>query len=405
MPGVESVSVGLWLAVGGRHEAQRVHGVSHFLEHMLFKGTRRRTAKEISQAIEGVGGYLNAFTAEEMTCYMAKASARHLPVMIDVLLDMLLQSTFPAEEMARERGVIIEEIRMYNDQPAQVAAEKLGALLWPGHPLGRSLTGTPEIIARLPRAELVRHCRRYYTKGNLWIVVAGKTDLAEVRRLLRPWLAKIPSGRRVGAVPFRGNGRRPAVEVVRKEVEQAQLALGVRGVSRHDPRRYAMRLLSVLLGENMSSRLFQSVRERHGLAYEIGTSVGYFLDAGQLVITAGMENRNVEKGLRLMLRELARLTERAPSAQELRRAKDYMLGQFYMGLESTHHRMLWLGETLIAHGRVRQPDEIARLSEAVTARQIQELASEIFRTERLAVAGVSGELETRQVREWAQLRA
>src|SRR5471030_979065 len=192
MPHVKSVSVGFWLGVGGRQESKRQNGIFHFLEHMLFKGTTKRTAREISEAVEGVGGYLNAFTAEEMTCYYARASATHLRSVVDVLTDMLLHPTFPAAEIVRERGVIQEEIRMYEDQPGQVAQEAATALLFPTNALGRPLTGTSERVARMSRRDLLSYRRKFYHSGNLFVTVAGKTDLTEVRDLLKPLLRKFP---------------------------------------------------------------------------------------------------------------------------------------------------------------------------------------------------------------------
>src|ERR1700753_2273361 len=194
LPHVKSVSVGFWLGVGGRQESKRQNGIFHFLEHMLFKGTTKRTAREISEAVEGVGGYLNAFTAEEMTCYYARASATHLPKVIDVLTDMVLRSTFPAVEIERERGVIQEEIRMYEDQPSQLAQDMATSLLWPNNPLGRPLLGTSEIVQRMRRRDLLAYRRKFYHSGNLCITVAGKTDLPEVKELLRPLLRQFPTG-------------------------------------------------------------------------------------------------------------------------------------------------------------------------------------------------------------------
>src|SRR5580698_9492202 len=194
MPHVESVSVGFWLGVGGRQESKRQNGIFHFLEHMLFKGTTTRSAREISEAVEGVGGYLNAFTAEEMTCYYARASATHLRAVVDVLSDMLLRATFPAAEIERERGVIQEEIRMYEDQPSQLAQDLATSMLWPGNPLGRPLLGTSENIQRMKRRDLLDYRRKLYHSGNLRIAVASKTELAEVKELLRPLMRHFPAG-------------------------------------------------------------------------------------------------------------------------------------------------------------------------------------------------------------------
>src|SRR5277367_3344457 len=219
MPHVESVSVGFWLGVGGRQESTRQNGVFHFLEHMLFKGTTKRSAREISEAIEGVGGYLNAFTAEEMTCYYARASATHLSVVVDVLSDMLLRATFPAAEIKRERGVIQEEIRMYEDQPSQVAQDMASTLLWPNHPLGQPLLGTSETVDRIRRRDLLNVRRKFYHAGNLCIAVAGKTDLAEVKEMLRPLMRQFPTGPHAMTKPVSRRQTEPRFRVVRKAIE------------------------------------------------------------------------------------------------------------------------------------------------------------------------------------------
>jgi predicted Zn-dependent peptidase len=397
MPHVESVSVGFWFAVGGRQESRRQNGVFHFLEHMLFKGTTKRNAREISEAIEGVGGYLNAFTAEEMTCYYARASASHLPLVIDVLSDMILRATFPAAEIARERGVIQEEIRMYEDQPGQVAQDIASTLLWPNHPLGMPLLGTSETVNRLRRRDLLNVRRKYYHAGNLCITVAGKTDIAEVKELLRPLLRQIPTGPRAMAKPVSRRQGEPRFQVVRKPIEQTQFVVGLRGVSRHDPRRSAFRLMSVMLGENMSSRLFQNVREKHGLAYSISTGANYYQETGSLFINAGVENSKTAQAIKLTLQTVAQLARRAPSARELRRAKEYTYGQIHLNLESTDNQMMWLGEGLLGHNRVINPDKLIRQIELVTAEEIRAAATLLVHDERLNVAVVSPTAELAEV--------
>jgi predicted Zn-dependent peptidase len=397
MPHVESVSVGFWLAVGGRQESRRQNGVFHFLEHMLFKGTTKRNAREISEAIEGVGGYLNAFTAEEMTCYYARASATHLPLVVDVLSDMLLRATFPAAEIQRERGVIQEEIRMYEDQPSQVAQDIASTLLWPNHPLGQPLLGTSETVSRLRRRDLLNVRRKYYHAGNLCITVAGKTDLAEVKELLRPLLRQFPTGPRAVAKPASRRQTEARFQVERKSIEQTQFVVGLRGVSRHDPRRSAFRLMSVMLGENMSSRLFQNVREKHGLAYSISTGASYYQETGSLFINAGVENSKTAQAIKLTLQTVAQLARRAPSARELRRAKEYTYGQIHLNLESTDNQMMWLGEGLLGHNRVINPDKLIRQIELVTAEEVRAAAALLVHDERLNVAVVSPTAELAEV--------
>ena len=397
MPHVESVSVGFWIGVGGRQESRRQNGVFHFLEHMLFKGTTKRNAREISEAIEGVGGYLNAFTAEEMTCYYARASASHLPLMVDVLSDMLLRAKFPAAEIARERGVIQEEIRMYEDQPGQVAQDIASTLLWPNHPLGQPLLGTSDTVNRLRRRDLLNVRRKYYHAGNLCITVAGKTDIAEVKELLKPLLRQLPTGPRAMAKPVSRRQSEARVQVVRKPIEQTQFVVGLRGVSRHDPRRSAFRLMSVMLGENMSSRLFQNVREKHGLAYSISSGASYYQETGSFFINAGVENSKTAQAIKLTLQTVAQLARRAPSARELRRAKEYTCGQIHLNLESTDNQMMWLGEGLLGHNRVINPDKLIHQVEQVTAEEISAAAKLLVHDERLNVAVVSPTAELAEV--------
>ena len=397
MPHVESVSVGLWLGVGGRHESKRQNGIFHFLEHMMFKGTTKRNAREISEAVEGVGGYLNAFTAEEMTCYYARASAKHLHSVIDVLSDMLLRATFPAAEIKRERGVIQEEIRMYEDQPAQVAQDLASALLWPNHPLGQPLAGTSENIQRMSRRDLVNYRRKFYHAGNLSITVAGKTDLAEVKELLQPFLRQFPTGPRAQFKAVSHRQTAPRFQVIRKPLEQTQFVIGMRGVSRHDPRRSAFRLMSVILGENMSSRLFQNVREKHGLAYSISTGASYYQETGSFFINAGVENAKTIQALKLTLQTIKHLSRRAPSLKELRRAKEYTFGQIHLNLESTDNQMMWLGEGLVSHNRVINPDKLIRQIEAVTPEEVRAAAALLVHNERLNVAVVSPTVELAEI--------
>ena len=397
MPHVESASVGFWLGVGGRHEAKRQNGIFHFLEHMFFKGTTNRTSREISEAVEGVGGYLNAFTAEEMTCYYARASAKHLPLVIDVLTDMLLRSTFPAAEIERERGVIQEEIRMYEDQPAALAQDMASALLWPNNPLGRPLAGTSANIRRMKREDLVSYRRKFYHSGNLCITVAGKTDLAEVKELLKPLLRKFPTGSpaKFTSVPQRQTASR--FQLARKPIEQTHLVLGMRGVSRHDPRRSAFRLMSVILGENMSSRLFQTVREKHGLAYSINTGANYYHETGSFFINAGVENSKTAQAIKLSLQTVRQLSRRAPSGRELRRAKEYTYGQIHLGLESTDNQMMWLGEGLLGHQRVIDPDKLIGQIEAVTPEEVRAAAELLVHNDRMNLAVVSPTAELAEI--------
>lgn len=389
MPSMESVAVGFWTGVGGRHEPRKICGISHFIEHMLFKGTRRRTAMQISAEVEGIGGYLNAFTGEESTCYYAKAPWRHLDTLLDVLADMYQHPRMAVADIDKERQVIKEELLAYRDAPDQHVHELLIETLWPGHPLGRLLTGTEESLAEIDRAGMIDYKRRHYTASNTIVSVAGLVDHETVREKLLPRLRLTAGAGRPKSAPVSHDQSSVQVRSVTRPIEQTHLALGVRGMSRHDPRRYALRLLSVILGETMSSRLFQVVRERHGLAYAIQSSTTFFEDTGALIVSAGIDTRRMDRATALILREMSRLRERPPSETELRRAKDYTVGQMLLGLESSINRMTWLGEYMLAYGKVLTPEDIAQRVEAVTVDDVRAVAMELFADNRLNMAVIS----------------
>lgn len=386
MPSMQSVSLGVWVAVGGRHEPARVCGVSHFIEHLLFKGTRRRSARQISQEVEGVGGYLNAFTSEEHTCYFAKASADKLDLLLDVLMDLYLEPRFDADEMEKERGVIKEEIQMYLDRPDQHVHEILNEALWPHQPLGMPLTGTLKSMDAIKRRDVLDYKARHYTGSNTIITAAGPLEHAHLVETVQPLARRIPRGRSSRFSPARMVGRGPVVRLVTKATEQSHLAIGLHSFSRADERRYALKLLNVMFGENMSSRLFQVVRERHGMAYSIQSSLNYFADAGAMIISAGLDNKRLTKALRLTVREAARAAGKPPSAGELRRAKDYAIGQMRLALESTSNQMMWAGEHLLGFGKIFEPEEVVQRVQKVTTSEVQRIARELFRAQRLRLA-------------------
>ena len=389
MPHMMSVSVGLWVGVGSRYEPAPLNGVCHFIEHLLFKGTKKRSAKEISQAVEGIVGYLNAFTSEEMTCFHARACHDHFDELLDVLLDMLLGSRFDPVEIGKEREVIKEEMAMYLDEPQHHVQELLNATLWPDQPLGRPITGTEQTLDAMSRAHLVGYLRENYVPANTLIVAAGKLKHRQVVRAVARYSQRFPGAPRPHFTPARSEQRKPRVRLFTKKTEQTQIALGIRTCSRQDERRYALRLLNTILGENMSSRLFQVVREDRGLAYSIYSTPSFYSDAGDLVISAGLDTDNVTKVLQLVLRELRRLREAAPSAAELRRARDYVIGQVDLSLESADNQMNWVGEQLLGYGKILRPAQVKRRLREVTAGEIRAAAGDFFRPERLNLALVS----------------
>ncbi len=386
MPHVRSVSCGIWVGIGGRYESARQSGASHFIEHLLFKGSKKRSARAISQAIEGRGGYFNAFTQEESTCYYARIGAAHAWKVLDILSDMYLHPRFAPVDIDKERGVILEEIMMYRDQPHQLVQDFLGELLWTNHPVGRPLIGPPENIVRMTRDDLSNFKSQKYTGANTRVAFAGCVDHDTCVARVATHYASLGKSRAPKARPVNTQTPQRPIRIHAKEVEQAHLAMGFRLFGRSDERRFALKLLSVILGENMSSRLFQVVREKHGMAYSIHSATHLFSDTGALIISAGLERARVKKALSLILTEIERLMERPVAGRELQRAKDYAIGQLEIGMESSIAQMMWIGENNVSFGHLIQPLEVIEKLRAVTVEDLQELAQHIFSQDRTSVS-------------------
>lgn len=401
MPHMRSVSVGIWAGVGGRFESKATCGISHFAEHLLFKGTKKRSARKITESVEGIGGYLNAFTTEDHTCYYAKAAAKHLPVLCDVLGDMYLNSQFSPVEIEREREVIREEILMVHDSPGQHVQEILSETLWPEHPMGRPLTGSVESISQFQRDDFLDFSRKYYNGRTTILSVAGPVTHECVMEHFGQSFQMLEKGRAPRfARPDELTWSEPRVTAVKQEIEQTHLALGFHAFGRHDSRRYALKLLSVILGENMSSRLFQRLRERHGICYSISSGVVSLEDAGALTVFAALEPAKLEKAIKLTLQELDKFCAKPPTKSELRQAQDYTIGQTLMGLESTTNQMMWMGESILGYGKIVDPQDVETRLLAVTAQEIQAVAQACLQRSRLAVA-VAGEApEVSHIKTW-----
>jgi len=386
MPESQSVAVGVWARAGGRYEPPELSGVSHFVEHLLFKGTQRRSCEELKQQIEGVGGSLNGFTAEEFTCYMAKVPRQHLRRAIDVLADMVRHPTLTPRDVEKEREVILEEIRMYEDTPGQYVHDLFSQLLWPNHPLGTLLSGTVDTVRRIGRREVVDYWRRMYRPGNLLVTCAGALDSAAVIRQVGRAVGRRRGRAAPGFLRAPRARRAPQVRVWQKPTEQTHLCVGTYAIPRTHPDRFALEVLHVLLGANMSSRLFREVRERRGLVYEIGTQIKRFEDTGAFVIYAGCDTGKVTETIRTIFAELARVRRQAVARAELRRAKDYYAGQLLMGLEDTMDHMLWMGEQAVTVGRVTRPERLLAYVGKVTARDVRRVARQLFTAGRLHLA-------------------
>ncbi len=374
----ESAAVAIWVRAGGRHEPERLSGVSHFLEHMLFKGTANRSHRQIKKEVEGVGGMLNAFTAEEATCYFSKLPVEYFTRALDVLVDMVREASLTAKEIERERHVILEEIKMYRDQPSQYVHELMSELLWPDQPLGRSLAGTSETVSAIRRSDIVGYKKRYYRPTNILVSVAGRVSPAEIAGLTKKYFASENGGTFSRFEKARVHQTQPRFRFVEKETEQTHLVVGFHGFSKKDPRRYALGLLNIVLGGNMSSRLFEEVREKRGLAYEIKSGTGFYQDTGLISVSAGVENRKIVLAVQVILQELKRLVHKPVSREELRRAKDYFMGQFLMGLEDNLDHLLWLGEKILYLEKIPEREAIRREVEKFTAADLQKVAKQVF---------------------------
>lgn len=382
----QSVALGIWVGVGGRYETGKMAGVSHFLEHMMFKGTKKRSSKRISEDIEGSGGYLNAFTQEESTCYYARVAYDKLWKALDVLSDMFLNSTFDRVELEKERGVILEEIMMYRDQPHHLVMEMLGSAMWTQHPLGVPIIGEPSTVKNMKRSQMLDFRKTKYIAGNTIFAFAGKVDHDACVERVKGYMdgrgkASVPKYKRV----THETRQRPVV-LLEKDIEQSHMALGLRIFGRDDNRRYALRVLNVILGENMSSRLFQVVREKYALAYSVHSSCQLYHDSGVLTVSAGLDRSKTKQGIDLILKEMSKLKAKAVGAQELKRAKEYLVGQMRLSLESTSSQMICLGESLISYGKFTPREEIIANVESVTAADIQRLAKSIMRRQRATIA-------------------
>ncbi|HOE61221.1 MAG TPA: pitrilysin family protein [Kiritimatiellia bacterium] len=396
----ESIAMGIWIGVGGRHERRPLAGVSHFLEHMLFKGTPTRSALAVSQAIEGRGGYLNAFTQEEATCYYARLPYEYLPQAFDVLSDMYLHAAIREEDFRRERDVILEEIKMYQDLPQHVVQENLLEAMFRDHALGAPLSGNPKSLGAMSRETLLRYKARAYTPGSTVFAFAGRLDheacVARVERAVGG------QPRRRGLDFMRVDGRVPQrrLSLTRKEIAQTHAVIGFRIFGRHDDRRYALRVLNGVLGENMSSRLFQSVRERRGLCYSINSGFQLFEETGLFTVSGGFDARRTIAALKRTAQEMRRLIDAPVGARELRRVKEYLQGTFRLGLEGVGNQMMFIGESLLNYGRVVCPEETLAGIAAVTADDVQRVAEEVFEPSRLTLSLVVPNAQAESEDEW-----
>jgi len=394
----ESASIGVWVAAGGRYETPANKGVAHFLEHMAFKGSAKYSCDQIKQLIEGVGGNLNAFTAEEETCYYAKVPANHLKETFDILADISFFPKISPKDLEKERTVILEEIKMYHDLPQYHVGELLEALLWPDHPLGLSLAGTSKSVGEMTTNHLHHFKKSLYIPANTVISACGSMKHEELVGWVRSKLGKLTGPLGPSFIPARRIQDKPSVHLHHKQTEQMHLALGYLAYETNHKDYYALALLSIILGGNMSSRLFNELREKRGLAYSVSSGIKSLNDTGVFMVRAGVDNSKIVAATELILKVMSKTASSIINEDEFKRAQEYYMGQSLLGLEDTMDQMLWLGGGVISNDKVKSIGDIIKKIKAVTRADIKRVASEILNPQRLNMA-VIGPLTEEQQKE------
>ncbi len=383
VPHLLSVSIGVWVRMGSRHEEREKNGISHFIEHMLFKGTERRSAQDIAREIDSVGGTLNAFTSREYTAFYAKVLGKDLPVGMDLLSDIYLHPLFAAEEIAKERMVILEEINLVKDTPDDLIHDLFVMNLWKDHPLGYSILGTPETVSAITREDLRSYYRAFYLGVPVLVTAAGRVRHREIVETVEEALGGLSySG---GMDGFPPPSAQPGIYVEERDLEQVHLCLGFPAIPQNHPERYTAYLLNTIIGGGMSSRLFQEVREKRGLAYSIYSYLSCYQDTGALTVYAGTGEGGYCEVLSVILGELRKVIDYGIGDEELERAKEQLKGNLLLGLEGSENRMVKLAKDELYHGRYIPPEEVMEEIDRVSAAQIQDFARDVIRPERMVL--------------------
>ena len=384
MSHVRSVSVGVWVRNGSRREAAEENGLAHFMEHMVFKGTERRSAEEIAREMDSIGGMLDAFTSKEQICFNAKVLDEHLPIAFDIIADLILHPKFDSEDVKKERQVVLEEIKMDLDNPEYLLHEIFTRGFWPEHPLGRPILGTPETVRKFSREALRRRFRHWFAPDRLVLTAAGNVTHEQIMKLVEQEFSALkPEG------PLEGDGA-PATQAPihlerKRDLEQVHVCLGVPSYPLAHGRRFAIAVMNNLLGGGMSSRLFQNIREKLGLAYAVFSELTPYSDAGMMTVYAGTARETVGQVIDLVIKEFRQLKESPVSEEELLRAKNHLKGSLMLSLESTSARMSNLARQELYFGRFYTLDEILESISIVSREEVQSIAQEFFKPEQIAV--------------------
>ncbi len=387
MQETQTVTVVVMVGVGSRYESEKEAGLSHFIEHMLFKGTEKRpTALSISEELDAIGGEFNAFTSKDSTGYYVKVDAKHIDIALDVVSDMYLNSKIDEAEVEKERGTIIQELNMYEDMPMRNIGDVFESLLYPGTSLGRDIIGYKKTIESFKRADFLKYMRRFYLANDTVICVAGKIDEQKITNQIKKYFQEMPDGKKPGLKKIKEAQKTPAIKIKFKKTDQTQLILGVRAYDLYSEKRFALSLLSIILGGNMSSRLFMEVREKRGLAYYVRTNTEAFEECGYLATQAGVEHKNLTLALETILREYKKIATEKVAEKELQKAKDYIKGKMVMGMEASDEvAMFFVGQEL-SRREILKREGIFQRIDVVTAEDILAVAKDIFQNKKLNLA-------------------
>lgn len=386
LPVMRSVSVGILVGYGSKHEEPQKGGVAHFIEHMLFKGTARRSPQQIAEEIDAVGGRINAHTSKEYTSYYAIVLDQHVDLAIDMLADMYLNSTFKQEEIDRERNVILEEISMYEDTPDEKIHDVSAQNIWDGHPLGNPIIGTVESVKALTRDDMLDCIKKYYTPDNTIIAIAGNVQTEQVLELLKEKFEAYRGKKQAVIVPE--TRVVPGVKVYKKKTEQVHMCLSVKGVSYTNEDRFTFSILSSVLGGSMSSRLFQKVREQKGLVYSIYSYPTFYREGGLFTVYMGTQLKVTQEVMDITLQEIRQIKEKGITPDELMRAKEQLKGHMVLNMEDTSSRMSWLLKSFYYYDKVNIVEEVMAKIDKVTADDVQRLANEYFITEDIQLTAI-----------------
>lgn len=387
MPQVESVTVMVAVAAGSRNETKEVNGLFHFIEHLAFKGTKKRpSASKIASEIDSVGGMFNAFTDKEMTAYHIKLAAKHTELAFDILGDMLTNSLFKTEEIEKEKGVIIEELNMYEDTPMRRVEEVFIKLLYGDNPMGWDIGGEKETIRKIKREDFLNFQNKLYFNRNIAVIIAGKVKEEEIKKLVKKYLGDF---RKIGQKVSKSiilHQEKPKIKLVSKKTEQAHFCLGVPGYAYSSPRKFPTGVIAAILGGGMSSRLFQQIRDKRGLAYYVLTMPEFYTDSGYLFSQAGVRLEKIDEAIKVILEEYQDLAARKVSPQELSKAKEYLKGGMILALEDSQQVANRYAYQVLLEGEIRTPEEVIKLVDAVTVEEVQQTAQELFQQKNLNLA-------------------